>query len=349
MPFFPLTTLETGLTVQVDTADITYVEPNLADPLSCFVGVVGAPNFSRLLVNSSYVATITAAHLASGIVVGGYPFAPYIQVLKPDGSGIVFQGATVATLASVAADPTLCTIDTNGSESPWLVVADPNTLAVDLTTASGSTGAPAQNRIQLLAFLDPNGIALFPSVSDFGTTITPTVPHVPGSGFYEFTLGGAGVPSAYLPQIGVFAEVCAQPIARQIAPGSPSFIVDFRAPSRVIAAASIDPLGFTIGNINLLCANVGPGVYDLSMPTSPQGGVFNVTASLSGPLPATNAWAVDYTGPNTFTIRITDMSTVTPINAAFSVHVVTAEDGSGNNGYQRTDPYFSVMIVNADP
>lgn len=348
MPYFPVLIVGSGVTHLVDTSDLTYIEQNPADPFTCFVGVLGAAEFSRLHQDASYVDTITAAHLASGIVVGGFPFAPLVELTRAAGGLIAFQGATVSNVAEVFGDPTLAAINTNGAESPWQVVGDLNVIAADLATASGSTGAPARNRIQLLGTFDNLGAPFFPAVSDFGTTIALTNPHVPDSGLYEYTLSGS-VPSLYEIVIGQFSSISALPIARQIAIGSPSFVIDFRRPSRSIAAARIDALGNTINNFNLLCTRTGPGVYDCSMPTTPAGGAFSVTCSLEALLPATNAWSIEITGANTFTIRITDMSTVTPTDAAFHVHAITGESGTGNDGYQSVDSFFSVTIINADP
>lgn len=136
-----------GISVSVTPGAVSYVRQHPTNPGRCFVGNYaqrGEP--IEVLDSASNVAAALAA--ATGLVVSGYPFAPFVPfplVGQPASASLFLQGEAVAFLRADARAPAQASyVQTHSqgyAEGPWHVGRSVSAIVNALEAASGSGGA----------------------------------------------------------------------------------------------------------------------------------------------------------------------------------------------------------------
>ena len=218
---------------------------------------------------------------------------------------------------------------------PWIVEGTIASVTAALTPPPFPPGG--SGRVILEATTDPAGNILLQQ-SDLGLVLSPTAPHIPGQA-YLWTLTGA-VPTA-------FTILTASPagrqtiVARQVAPGSPNFIVAMYRPSRTYSAGRCGGGGGVAPSLALQSIRTGVGMYDLTVLTTLA--PVNFVALVTSHDPNAVGF-VTYTGPATFSVEYRDLAGL-PVDTDFSCTVTGIDDGTGNEGFEPLDDFMQLVIV----
>ncbi len=187
------------------------------------------------------------------------------------------------------------------------------------------------DRLICIATVQPNGTFYAAPILRPGLTLNPD-PHTPGS--YGFTFGGVGVPAGYVIAATPFGAVGGDAfpaLARQIAPGSPSFVVGFKTATRQLASGHIDP-GGAFGGVGASIVHSATGVYDGTLITPPPPGTeFDVQATLNSSIGYTKATK---TGAATFTVETFDQPGALPADLGTELLVSAVDNSPIDTGFQ---------------
>ena len=203
MSWVTWTLTPTGLPIDVDPSQVAYIEENTVDPTTCFVGLVSGGQ-SRIQVTRTAALAAGDVHTATGIVVGGYPAAPLVEVAQTGdpSRSLYFRGSTVASLQDL--DTAVTLVNTQGPELPWSVAVAHATLRDDLIAAEGTGGGGTQVAPLLLGFaavLGTTGAVIPGSLTVWNgldIVVASDPAYVPASGVYALPITGTDVPPAGL-------------------------------------------------------------------------------------------------------------------------------------------------------
>ena len=121
---------------------------------------------------------------------------PYVEFPLVDGGSVAIQNGLTSVVRPDAANGAFCfaqTVTADGNDT-WHIADTAENVANALAAASGGGGGGGGGSLRAQASVDSVGGFLYGS----GANLSPAAPHVPGSGDYAYTVGGA--PAAFVLQ-----------------------------------------------------------------------------------------------------------------------------------------------------
>jgi hypothetical protein len=332
-----------GKPIQWDSANTAAIVPypqELANPVAQ----------TRLLSGRGASTVVLGTALATATALGLQTSAAALPVVQALSGPTTLAGANAYIVKGQSPEIEAFTIPsdvTAYSRVTWpdgsvvVVTGAPAAVAAAIVGAGGS----GNSRLVLQAFVTGSTGAILGQISDSGITLTPTIPYVPGLGFWQWTLGGA-YPSSYIVQADVFAGQISKMQAAQL--GGAQFYVSSVALDRILGTGSVTNLGAAFGNWGATVARFAAGVYDITLDSAPQpaGCPFTCFPVVAGGSGADRAVDVAYTSATTCRVTIqtqVGVDTDTPFS-----FVLVAGDLSGSFGYQVTEPVYTVQVFSAD-